>query len=99
MDTICIPGIGRGSSPGPNMRSANVVLQGWICEVVIGRRLCGGNEIDGGERVSGRGMGGVACVGVRIRSRLIGSAKKVLGRKRSYGAQNPTLGRLGPRIG
>ena len=92
MDTICIPGIGRGSSPGPNMRSANVVLQGWICEVVIGRRLCGGNEVGGGERVS------VACVGVRMRSRLIGSAKKVLGRKRSYGAQNPTLGRLGPRI-
>jgi len=39
----------------------------------------------------------MASVGIGVRSRLIGSAKKVLGRKRSYGAQNPTLGRLGPR--
>jgi hypothetical protein len=99
MDTICIPRIGRGSSPGPNMSGTNVVLQGGITKIVIGGRICGGNEI-GGEGVSGRGVGVIACVGVvRIRSRLIGSSKKVLGRKRSYGAQNPTLGRLGPRIG
>ena len=96
MNTVCIPGIGRGSSPGPNMRGANMALQGGIRKVVIGGRVRGGNEIGRGE--IGRGMRGVACVGVLVRSRLIGSAKKVLGRKRPYGAQNPTLGRLGPRI-
>ena len=97
MDTVCIPGIGRGSSPGPNMGSTNVALQGGICKVVIGRRVRGGNEIGRGE-IGGRRVGGIACVGVGVRSRLIGRAKKVLGRKRPYGAQNPTLGRLGPRI-
>lgn len=95
MNTVCIPGIGRGSSPGPNVGSANVALQGGICEVVIWGRVRGGNKI---VRVEGVGVGRVACVGVGVLSRLIGSAKKVLGRKRPYGAQNPTLGRLGPRI-
>lgn len=71
-----------------------MALQGGICKVVIGGRVGGGNEIGSGEGV-GRDVRGVACVGV-VRSRLI--AKKVLGRKRPYGAQNPTLGRLGPRI-
>jgi hypothetical protein len=73
-----------------------VALQGGICKVVIGGRVDGGNEIVSGEGVS-RDVRGVACVGV-VRSGLIGSAKKVLGRKRPYGTQNPTLGRLGPRI-
>jgi hypothetical protein len=73
-----------------------VALQGGICKVVIGGRVCGGNEIASGEGV-GRDVRVVACVGV-VCSRLIGSAKKVLGRKRPYGAQNPTLGRLGSRI-
>jgi hypothetical protein len=73
-----------------------MALQGGICKVVIGGRVSGGNEIGSGEGVS-RDVRVVACVGV-VLSRLIGSAKKVLGRKRPYGAQNPTLGRLGPRI-
>ena len=73
-----------------------MALQGGICKVVIGGRVGGGNEIGSGEGV-GRDVRGVACVGV-VRSRLIGSTKKILGRKRPYGAQNPTLGRLGPRI-
>lgn len=73
-----------------------MALQGGICKVVIGGRVGGGNEISCGEGV-GRDVRVVACVGV-VLSRLIGSAKKVLGRKRPYGAQNPTLGRLGPRI-
>jgi hypothetical protein len=73
-----------------------MALQGGICKVVIGGRVGGGNEIGSGEGV-GRDVRVVACVGV-VLSRLIGSAKKVLGRKRPYGAQNPTLGRLGPRI-
>ena len=97
MNAVCIPGIGRGCSPGPNMRRANVALQGGIRKVVIGGRVRGGNEIGRGE--IGRVVRGVACVGVGVLSRLmIGSAKKILGRKRPYGAQNPTLGRLGPRI-
>ena len=74
-----------------------MALQGGICKVVIGGRVGGGNEIGSGEGV-GRDVRGVACVGMVVRSRLIGSAKNVLGRKRPYGAQNPTLGRLGPRI-
>ena len=101
MDAVCIPGIGRGSSPGPNMGSTDMVLQGGIGKVVIGRRVGRGNEIRGRKGKNGRGMGGVAYVGVGVRSRLIGRAKEVLGRKRSYirrGTQNPTLGRLGPRI-
>lgn len=96
MNAVCIPGIGRGSCPCPNMRGANVALQGGICKVVVGGRIDRGNEIGSGEGV-GRDVRGVACVGV-VCSRLIGSAKNVLGRKRPYGAQNPTLGRLGPRI-
>lgn len=74
-----------------------MALQGGICKVVIGGRVGGGNEIGSGEGVGRDVRVVVACVGV-VRSRLIGSAKKVLGRKRPYGAQNPTLGRLGPRI-
>jgi len=61
-----------------------VALQGGICKVVIGGRIGGGNEIGSGEGVR-RDVGGVACVGV-VRSRMIGSAKKVLGRKRAYRA-------------
>lgn len=101
MDAVCIPGIGRCGSPGPYMGSADMVLQGGISKVVIGRGVGGGNEIRGRERISGGGMGRVAYVGVGVRSRLIGSAKDILGRKRPYsrrGTQNPTLGRLGPRI-
>jgi hypothetical protein len=73
-----------------------MALQGGICKVVVGGRVGGGNEVGSGEGI-GRDVRVVACVGV-VLSRLIGSAKKVLGRKRPYGAQNPTLGRLGPRI-
>lgn len=73
-----------------------MALQGGICKVVIWGRVDGGNEIVSGEGVRGD-VRVAACVGV-VRSGLIGSAKKVLGRKRPYGAQNPTLGRLGPRI-
>jgi hypothetical protein len=74
-----------------------VALQGGICKVVIGGRVGGGDEIGRGEGV-GRGVRVAAWVGVGVRSRLIGSAKKILGRKRPYCAQNATLGRLGPRI-
>ncbi len=59
-----------------------MALQGGICKVVIGRRVGGGNEVGSGEGVD-RGVRGVACVGV-VRSRVIGSAKKVPGRKRPY---------------
>jgi hypothetical protein len=101
MDAVCIPGIGRGSGPRPNVGGSNVVLQGGISKVVIGGRVGRRNEIGGRKGKGGRGMGEVAYMGVGVHSRLIGSAKEVLGRKRSHirrGTQNPTLGRLGPRI-
>jgi hypothetical protein len=78
-----------------------MVLQGGISKIVIGRGVGRRDEIGGREGKGGRGMGEVAYMRVGVRSRLIGSAKEVLGRKRSHirrGTQNPTLGRLGPRI-